>query len=76
MIQCIESGEVKSYFFLIRPDGSIYSYCIDLSNCPVVLLTIVQGQMLLDDKVGGFIIAFRFNHKNIVLQEEGLSPSE
>jgi hypothetical protein len=32
--------------------------------------------MLLDDEVGGFIIVFRFNQKNIVLQEEGLSLSE
>ena len=67
--------EVKSYFFLIKPDGSVYSYCIDLSNCPVVLLIIV-AQILLDDEVGGFIIAIRFNQKNIVLQEEGLFPSE
>ena len=67
--------EVKSYFFLIKPDGSAYSYCIDLPNCPVVLLIIV-AQILLDDEVGGFIIAIRFNQKNIVLQGEGFFPSE
>ena len=66
--------EVKSYFFLIKPDGSLYSYCIDLSNCPVVLLIIV-AQILLDDEVGGFIIAYRFNQKNIVIARRG-TPGE
>jgi oligoribonuclease NrnB/cAMP/cGMP phosphodiesterase (DHH superfamily) len=28
--------EVKSYFFLIRPDGSLSSYCIDLPGTVVI----------------------------------------
>jgi hypothetical protein len=30
-----------------------------------------RAQMLLDDEVGGFIIAYRFNQKNIVIARRG-----